>query len=255
MRRRLSGIYPMYLLSNLAILFVGGTDVGVRRIVETVFLVSTGWHDGDGMPLNYPCMFVCIWMICHMAYWCVRKLGRRRETYIGLCVAFVIWGMVLEIMDWDVPLNYVMCGEGYMNFFIGALLAESFGRAGKGWLAGVCCEALGVVMLACACLDLDSPFLDFRWIVSSVCACLVGIALDDWWSGLDGTVVGRMYGPCSMLVFLWHIPVIRCMLMFTDGAGVTVPASWAGLAVYLAVLALFVSCLYFLRMKFAETRV
>lgn len=246
---RIRKIYPFYLISTAAVLFIGGTEITLSRIITSVFLVSTGWLDGTAMPLNFPAWFLCVLMICCLWYFLIGKLSARfPRLYLPLCGFLAVWGLVLQIMNWEIPLNYRTCGEGYLNFFLGVLLAELFDRSSlsDSRLALGGCSLLAALALGCALAGFDTVFGACPWVISLLCACLICAAKHHRVTERLAWIPQSLPEYCSMLLFLWHIPPARGFLVFQQtGAFVQRSPGWAFL-LYLLVLILFSGIQYLL---------
>ena len=119
--RRLKKLYPMYLLSNAAMLFIeliyyGVSVIDIRKIVFTLLLV--------GGPYNNPTWFLCALFVCYILYFAVAYFARSSTHYICFAVVGIIIGYTLM----DADLNFLFLGSSNgmacMNFFLGCILAE-----------------------------------------------------------------------------------------------------------------------------------
>lgn len=220
--KRLRRIYPTYFLSNFLMIVVGGVKISLKRIAATFLMVSTGWfYDGD-MPYNYPAWFICVAMLCYIVYFIIGKLlSKFSAVYLFVCCFFVALGAALEVLVWNIPFLYRVCGEGYMNFFLGVLLGEILNvpsiQRGEKSKRRQCIEYLASSMIICTGIVLlylcelhGLPRGDFRWWISLFCACLVTMALSCRIIArvLSASVL-QMIGRCSLSLCLWHIPLIR----------------------------------------------
>ena len=69
--------------------------------------------------------FLCILMLCYFLYYLTGRFSERYpDLYLPACVCVAAAGALLEVKNPDFPFLYSVNGEGYMNFFVGALLAE-----------------------------------------------------------------------------------------------------------------------------------
>lgn len=240
---RLRKIYPMYLLSTLSILILGGTEITVGRILSSVFLVSTGWLDGDTMPLNFPAWFLCILVICELWYFAIGKLSARfPRLYLPLCGFFAVWGAALQIMNWEIPLNYRTCGEGYLNFFLGVLLAELFVKVSfprRGHLVTGGSALLAALLLGGSLVCADRAPAAVPWLISPFCAFLLYAAVRLRLPALPAWIPPDLPGQFTMLIFLWHIPLVWDFLFLqTKSPLAGIPPEWS-FPLYLLILSVF----------------
>lgn len=220
MAKHLSTIYPIYFLSNLSMIFLGSSPVTIKRTISTFLILSNGWFSGTDTPYNFPAWFLCVLLICYCLYFGVVTISRNRtRLYFPLCVIFVAWGMVLVKCGWNIPLNYRTCGEGYLNFFLGALTAELYmQKKGTAKAAVISFLVLSVTAL-CVCLfGFEKLPGDMRWWISAICANLVYLAA---YGGFATKFLSffplQVIGKHSRSVFLWHIPVARVFLKYNIG--------------------------------------
>ena len=96
--KRICRVYPVYFLSNMAMILLGRAELTIKKICTTFLMIASGWFFGEDMPYNFPAWFICVLMICYILYFVISKISRRfRNCYKFLCVAFVIWGAILEV--------------------------------------------------------------------------------------------------------------------------------------------------------------
>ena len=106
------------------LLILSGTKPAAKKLIVTFLMVANGWFDGREMPYNFPTWFLCVLILLYILYYAAAKASSRfPKLYFPMCVFLLLWGMLLVTKDWDIPFNYRTCGEGYMNFFLGVLLA------------------------------------------------------------------------------------------------------------------------------------
>lgn len=224
-KRRIWRVYPVYFLSNLAMIFFGGILFSIPRTCATFLMVSTGWFYSGDMPYNFPAWFLCVLLLCYILYYLVGTLSSRLPAvYPFLCVGFVLLGAILEVADLDIPFLYRVCGEGYLNFFLGALLGEFFRIQSeqtleqpkkKRYQQALCYSILiASIALAAICGFSVLPG-DPRWWITLICASLVATAM-------FGGVLSRLLsvsflqalGRRSLSLTLWHIPLARVLVRF-----------------------------------------
>lgn len=218
MGRRLKRLYPIYFLSNLAIIFSGTVALSPQRTLATFLMISTGWFFNGDTPYNLPSWFLCVLLICYLLYYLIGRLSARfPKVYPILCLTLTLGGAALEKLDWSIFFLFRVCGEGYMNFFLGVLLAEipslqtshiSAGKRAK--LHTACGLILCVIVFLSAAMGFRNLPGDMRWWITLICACLVAISLLD---GLPAKVLSlpglSILGKRSFSLLLWHVPLAR----------------------------------------------
>ena len=118
--------------------------------------------------------------------------------------------------DWDLPFNYRTCGEGYMNFFLGVLLAEVImsSPVKKEILAAANLLIFSAIMISVYLFGLETIPVNLNWIVSCLCANMIFIAVYGRFPVKALTFPPlQAIGKCSFSIYLWHIPVVRTYLM------------------------------------------
>ncbi len=187
--KRLGRLYPIYALSNFAMILSGSVLVTCKRTCTTFLMIASGWFYGGDTPYNFPAWFLCILMICYILYYLVGKISSKfPAAYPFLCLALCLWGVVLEVMNWNIPFQYRICGEGYLNFFLGILLAERFEFTKnkvielqrKSYVMFPFCRPFLYITLALAFLiGLSDLPGDLRWWITLICAGLIMVSLSD----------------------------------------------------------------------------
>lgn len=212
--KRIIKLYPLYFLSNMAMISLmlfnkDFSSLSPKKVYTTFFMLSNGWFLQD-TPYNLATWFVCVLIICYILYYLVVMLSRRcSKAYMPLCIFLIIWGAILEIESWNIPLNYRTNGEGYMNFFTGAILAEIL------MISTIKQQRLLFLNYACIIIISIMTFLngfeilhiDTRWVITLICVNLICIAA-------YGKVLGKLLslpliqktGKISVSIYMWHIP-------------------------------------------------
>jgi peptidoglycan/LPS O-acetylase OafA/YrhL len=124
--------------------------------------------------------------------------------------------MILMIAGWNIPFNYKTNGEGYMNFFLGTLLAELMMRAPvkKEILAFANLFIFSVIIISVYLFRLEAMPGNGIWIFSCICANLFCMALyGNYFARFLSLPPLQILGKCSFSVYLWHIPVVRAYLI------------------------------------------
>lgn len=217
--KRLRRLYPVYFLSNLAMILWGNVKLSLSKTCATFLMIATGWFYGGDTPYNSPAWFICVLMICYIIYFAVCKISSRfPAAYLFFCCSLVICGAVLEVLDRNIPFLYRVCGEGYMNFFLGALLGDIYTAANayrqQSPKAKMLVKHLAICTAACVSIALlfllafqDMPG-DLRWWITFISAGLIIPALSGGvFSRILSILPLQVMGKCSLSLTLWHIPL------------------------------------------------
>lgn len=220
MEKRIRKIYPLYFLTNLfavLLLILSGTKPAAKKLIVTFLMVANGWFDGREMPYNFPTWFLCVLILLYIMYYAAAKASSRfPRLYFPMCAFLLLWGMLLVTKDWDLPFNYRTCGEGYMNFFLGVLLAEVImsSPVKKEILAAANLLIFSAIMISVYLFGLETIPVNLNWIVSCLCANMIFIAVYGRFPVKALTFPPlQAIGKCSFSIYLWHIPVVRTYLM------------------------------------------
>lgn len=229
MYKRIMKLCPLYLLSNLAmvlyLLFKNkSVDFDSERLFSSFFMFSSGWFT-QSTPYNHPTWFVCVLTLCYILYYIIGKISHHfSKLYLPLCFFLIFWGMFLEIKAWDIPFSFRICGEGYMNFFIGVFFAEtllSTQKSSKSILIfnGLC---LGFLIALVLRNKFEPPFFCVRWFITFICFNLIYIAVHEKYAiKLLSHHMIQKIGKCSFSIYIWHIPVIWWLLYLESCVGLT----------------------------------
>lgn len=121
--RRLKKLYPMYVLSNLAMLVLeiaryGVSVINMKKIVLSLLLVRG--------PYNSPTGFVCSLFACYVLYFAITHFSKSSTAYVTGLVLGVILGYNLLLADVDWLYLSSRNGLAYLNFFLGCILAAGY---------------------------------------------------------------------------------------------------------------------------------
>lgn len=126
--RRLSKIYPMYILSNLVMIplqigIYGPGMVNFRRLA-LVGLMQAGGALDNQFPFNGPSWFVCTLMVCYLLYYLITCHSKDSTHYRCFLVLGIIAGYILMTRYLSLPYCYNENGYAYVNFFAGCMMTE-----------------------------------------------------------------------------------------------------------------------------------
>lgn len=123
LKRRLKKLYPLYLLSNAAVLILnilryGVSAINMERIVFTLLLVRD--------PYNTPTWFLCALFLCYILFFAIAYFAKSSTHYLSYVTFGVIIGYILMGADLSLPFLTSSNGTAFLNFFLGCLLAEVY---------------------------------------------------------------------------------------------------------------------------------
>lgn len=256
MGRRLKKLYPMYIVSNIAVILIQILEQGVISTVNVLLflkmalMMSYGWF-GNVQLYNFPTWFVCILMQCCLVFYFVAKQKyTRKDLYRLLLFLLPVLGYKMHLSSWDFPFATAANGEGYFCFFIGVLFGEGITRFSaladerreklRKILIGVSFAVLAVFAAGTKIYSF-SVFSGSVFAVNSLIVCPVILFLAIYFRPYEWLLsLPPFYalGKVSMSVYFWHAPLLFAMKFVRER---WVPLGSASmnlqLAVYLILLA------------------
>lgn len=238
LKKRFLRLYPLYFLSNLCAVLVPGTARTLPKTIATFLLLPPA--GASTSPYNLPSWFLSVLMVCCVLYGLTGTLSRfRPRLYLPLCGCFALCGMLFMRLSLSIPFLSQSCGEGYLNFFLGAFLAEAFLRPSPDarLLTAVSCAVFGASVLGICLFGFEGMPVDARWVMTLICLSLVCLALCAApLVRFLGFTPFRALGSCSFSVFLWHVPLARWYLFLERRLGLVITDQRPNLLLYLALL-------------------
>lgn len=242
--KRIWKIYPLYFLSNLALVLLlllqnDIASLSMRKLCGSFLMMATGWFFQD-TPYNLPTWFICVLLLCYILYYCVTAISSRfPKLYMPLCIFLIILGAVLETGEWNVPFLYRTNGEGYMNFFIGTMLAEIYTHSGvkKDNTVFAHILYLAVTLAAVIFCGFDWIPFDKRWVITLICGNLIcmAICLESFTRLLSWPLLQKI-GKQSRAIYMWHVPVVHWLFYLENKIGLSTVAPLANFILYFILL-------------------
>lgn len=229
MYKRIFKLYPLYFLSNLAmvlLLLIKGdiNSLNIRKLFSTFLMVSNGQFSND-TPYNLSTWFLCVLLICYAIYYFVSKISARfPRLYLPLCVFLIFWGALLESTSWNFPFHYRTNGEGYMNFFIGVILSEIITHPDikRNRILLLNIASLTLIYFTASLYGFETLPIDTRWVITLLCVNLIFIAIySETMIKLATCSSIQNIGKCSLSIFMWHIPVVHWLFYLETSAGMS----------------------------------
>lgn len=206
LKRRLSRLYPLYLISNcvslvVSIVMYGPSAINLTKIAFMLLLVN-------GSAYNTPTWFLAVIFVCYILFYCVCYHTKNRTQYFSAITMLAVLGATLQT---DLPFLSVTHCFAYLNFFVGCILAEVFPmvlRARHRWLPHLCVALLGLIAYLLLGYGVEIIAGDVQKAFSLVVTPMVlFIALSD-------SIYSRILkirplvflGKISTSVYFWHLP-------------------------------------------------
>lgn len=129
--KKLVKLYPLYAITNIFCLVVAIGDNGIsefdlNRLLTTLFMMNGGTLESYFLH-NYPSWFACVTILCYCIYYFIAHHSYKNDTrYICGIIVMIVVGYILLGHDYRFPFCYAISGKGYLNFFIGCLMAEVY---------------------------------------------------------------------------------------------------------------------------------
>jgi len=123
MLRRLKKLYPMYILSNFAALTIdilryGVSAINIEKIILSTLLIRSGY--------NSPTWFLCVLFVCYVLYFGICYFAKSPTHYIVYTFLTASVGYSLMNVNLDFLFLSPSYGIGFLNFFLGCILAEIY---------------------------------------------------------------------------------------------------------------------------------
>lgn len=216
--RRLKKLYPMYVLSNAAMLLLeiahyGVSVINIEKIVLSALLVRG--------PYNSPTGFVCTLFACYVLFFLISHFSKSSTAYLSCLILGVILGHTLLSADTDFLYLSSRNGLAYMNFFLGCILAEVYPRIPRKshrWLQPLILILLPLLMVLMLSYGVEIIAGDVRICFAFViCPMVLYLALVKGPCRAILQFPGFVaLGSISSYIFFWHLVLY---FLFSDFYG------------------------------------
>lgn len=220
--KKLCKLYPLYILSNMGMLFCeiltyGLSSFNLQKMIFTILLQSGGGLDME-YPYNGPGWFISALLVCYLLFFFIAYHAKHKTGYYCMITVAIIWGYSIVMNDGPIlPIYFAHNGESIMNFFIGCILAEMYpfvDRNIKKWLMPV---SVGMLILSAILLmnlgveiASGNSRVAFAFVI---CPLILYLALDN--QLVKGILQWKpilFLGKISFSIYLWHAVVYRFFL-------------------------------------------
>lgn len=207
LRRRLKKLYPMFLLSNAAMLLLeilqyGLSAINIHKLVFTVLLVHSSY--------NHPTGFVCLLLACYILFFAVNHFARSSTHYLCALAIGVVAGYTLMTGDLDILFLSSKNGVAYMNFFLGCILAEVYPMLSQKqhrWLQPLCLVLVPLLTYLMLAYGVEIIAGDVQIAFTfAICPMILYLALVK--GPCSGILQFRGFvalGRISSYIFFWHL--------------------------------------------------
>ena len=214
--KRLSKIYPLYIITNAFALIItvlrnGLSAIHLDTIIFTI-LMQNGGGMGGSYPYNSSAWFINALFVCYLAFFFIAYHAKNPTQYTCMVAFGIIWGYSLISGYLSAPLAFAHQGDSFFCFFTGCALAELYPYIKESthkWLQPVCAATLvfsfflmlkfGVEVI---CGDLGAALALFIYPI------LIYLAL--YCKPVSAFLQIRpvqYLGKISFSIFLWHVVV------------------------------------------------
>lgn len=217
--KRLKKLYPMYFITTVIMLLFtikaeGLDSIVLKDVLQNFLLMTTGWFRNI-IPYNIPTWFFSVLLLMYIIFWAVEKLFRKNDINVYLVLTCV--GILLMIINLDIPFLYHENGLGIAGFSIGALVYGFYSKyciGKKGILINVM-AALIMTFLSVLVIKLfpSKIVLSYKEPIFSLLvipAILLWSISEPLNKLTDGVrILDRTLGRITKNVFLWHLIIVR----------------------------------------------
>lgn len=224
---RIKRLYPVMIVTVLASAAIQWLNIAIFSVPAVLdchdernsffsFILSllglnSGWFiNHDMYSINGPAWFISIIIICYVVFFALISLTKndKLKENIGL-FALIVLGVYLYLNPQKLPLLYGSCGRGYLNFFLGIVIAKSFEKiknVKEQAIAGIgAAFVLVLFMIMFKANNLGS--LDLSIVLGfnvPIFILFTTIPVFRWIS--DNKIV-KFLGSISFSLYLWNLPV------------------------------------------------
>ncbi len=253
--------YPLYALTNIIAMLLdiaenGTVHFSVSRIALILVMGNGGTLDEYEM-YNYPTWFICVLVVCFVVFFFIAYISNGNTTkYLAGAVIMISIGYWVRGFGIRAPFLYGLTANGYVNFFIGVILAEVYRRIGNNKKVAAC--TFGTIILLMVLMLTDKRGFGAFWgqwtMALPFCiaplliyVCMAVPVVNKFMSNPVLMFIGNL----SISIYFWHA-ITSYLYSFTIRDSV---AQSFGYAAYYCIylITTFVVCLlskYFIEQKF-----
>lgn len=219
--RKVKGVAIYYFISEIIVIgcmvvrsgFIA-SEIKLDKIIYDFLLVTNGLNE-TLIPYNGPLWFINILLVCYMIHFFILKKSKNnKDLYFLLLLIMIFLGVACETKGWSVPFLYRTSGEGYSNYFLGALLYEIYSKIKDNSVKikealGISIASLLAITILLARYGIQETVVDVRIVCSfavipPVIICV--LFLNPVRRILELKACGYL-GSISKELFFFHIPV------------------------------------------------
>jgi len=200
------------------------TGSGKRNLVAFIMNIlglQSGWiSNQDSIAMHGASWFLSILMICYVIFYIILRKCKGDRIIENSCFFLLIMlGVSLYINGgFNFPFLYVCCGRGYVNFFLGALLAQIIhwvDNNKKSFYILLFAIFLITIFVFCYKVDcLGKLGLATSLVISP--ALLILFSISKLINGACNNHFISMLGNVSFGMYLWHLPLVMVFYLIQD---------------------------------------
>lgn len=195
----------------------GFIKLSVWGTVCNILCIQEGWCM-ENFEINNPTWYICVLMLCYIFFWLITDFSRRKNVSpVYGFLLMILLGFSLIKTDASCPFFNKQCARGYIEFFLGLLLALA---EEKYELHGPWRNLFYLLFAAAALFGPDEGIggKDF-----SICYLFFPLLLllftSDGAEKLFSAKLWTTLGAIQFHTFLWHLIVIECARVILTVSG------------------------------------
>jgi len=189
-----------------------GNDISLWGLLLNCLGMQCGWFF-QNPGVNNPAWYVSVLLLCYVIYWLLDTWSRKKQIPGNiLYLVMVILGVVIWVLDWNLPFLNVYAARGYYSFFLGLLLSRNLKerKIGPLWMV------VFILLLIALYLGLDwSRIVQLEvhnFVLLFLCYPVIVLLFisEPVKRILDFKIFGIL-GAATYDVYLWHVPMMLAM--------------------------------------------